>query len=172
MRLTPMRFSGYTWHHNPKSLKIEFQQRIETTRPPYESSNSSNFGERLRVVRGEGELYGEDCMEQFYRLKKLYERAEPGILAIPDSVCMKAYFSRLKQLMEPKNNVLSYSFEFTQTKNENEKGQRMYYVTQSEGENLFDISYRFGVDIDTLVKKNPRVRVIDEIEEGERIELC
>ena len=71
------------------------------------------------------------------------------------------------------DNVLSYRFVFVEAQSPRPEAQGTeYYLTVSEGENLWDISYEYGVPIERLVALNPHIPLIGELSGGERVRLC
>ena len=93
------------------------------------------------------------------------------MLAIPKITPVYAVFESLKINGEPKPDVLEYSFVFREVMEEKQQDKTEAY-TAEEGECLWDISYKFKVPIDTLVKLNPSVKRPDTSLEGRVIRLC
>ena len=89
----------------------------------------------------------------------------------PDSTSSDSDIESLKIKGEPKPDVLEYSFVFREVMEEKQQDKAQTY-TAEEGECLWDISYKFGVPIDTLVKFNPNVKRPDISLEGRVIRLC
>lgn len=172
MKLSPMRFMGYTWHHNPKSLQIKCGKTVVTLSIPYGTDVLQNFGEKLLTVSGTGELYGEDCLEQYETLRKLYEKGGEGVLCLPSLAPMYACFDELSILLNNTPNVLTYSFSFTQIKKSNTLNNQSEKVSVSSGQTLWDISYENGVDIATLVALNPDIMFINDLSECEAVRIC
>ena len=173
MKNVPMRFDGFSFGHNPSKLRIEDADNITAILPPFGAPDSVRLGRRLRVVRGEGELSGADCIAQYNRLHDLYEQGRRGLLSLPHMAPMTAYLKELTLSAEPKEDLLSFSFVFIEARPEtgavNERG---FYTVTRQGESLWDIAYRFGKDIDALVAQNPQIRDIDGLNAGERVRLC
>lgn len=173
MKNVPMRFCGYTFHHNPATLKIESAGNIRELTSPCCEPQSAHLGNRLRRIIGEGELYGADCIAQFERLQKLHDDEREGLLSLPKMPAVHAYLKELKMTAQPKEDVLGYRFVFIEAQPaEKDNGIPDYYDTLVIGESLWDISYRYRVTIDTLVRLNPQIRYIDALKEGERVRLC
>ena len=168
-----MRFCGYTLHHNPEKLKIESFSTLLELRSPCCEPESVHLGNRLRRIRGEGELYGADCIAQFLRLHALFERKEKGILSLPHMPSLTAYLRELDMIAEPEENVLGYRFVFVEAEPPTRGAyDAQVHETLVEGESLWDISYRYNVPMDVLVRLNPQVKYIDHLDEGERVRLC
>ena len=95
-----------------------------------------------------------------------------------DAACEKAagnLFAVLKKLelvCDDTENAVSYSFEFVGCRKNNADGLRRVIFGDDES-TLWDYSFRFGLNIDTLVRLNPHIRRPDtEIKCSERINLC
>ncbi len=173
MKNVPMRFCGYSLHHNPAVLKIENTGNIRELSSPCCEPDSMHLGNRLRRISGEGELYGEDCIAQFRELYGLFERGERGVLVLPRMPALYAYLRELKMIAEPQENVLGYRFTFLEAQSPGRDNSIVdTYDTIAAGESLWDIGYRYGVPLETLVRLNPQIKYIDCLDENERVRLC
>ena len=169
MKLVAMRFDGVVWHHNPRRLRFEHEENVRELAGVTPPDVVQHSGRKNVVIEGEGELYGEDCTEQFDRLLALFRRRREGVLSLPGFKPVTAVFERLTLLAQPGPDVLNYSFRFREVRSEAaDKPQSVV----TGGEHLWDISYRYGVPIDTLVRLNPQIKRPDEVEEGTVILLC
>ena len=173
MRNVAMRFCGFTFHHNPATLKIESAGNIRELESPCCEPHSEHLGNRLRRISGEGELYGADCIAQFRQLQRLFEKGTAGLLSLPHMPAMSAYLRELQMTAQPKENVLGYRFVFIEAQPRDNGGNLPeYYETIVPDESLWDISYRYQVPIEELVRLNPQIRYIDDLDAGERVRLC
>lgn len=171
MKLVPMRFKGVQWHHNPKEIVFECDKSVKELNSPNGTSYIQNMGRKNMIISGTGELYGNDCLEQFDRLLSLFRQGGQGVLAIPKITPIYAVFESLKIKGEPKPDVLEYSFVFREVMEKKQQDKAQTY-TAGEGECLWDISYKFDVPIDTLVRLNSDVKRPDISLEGRVIRLC
>ena len=171
MKLIPMRFKGVTWRHNPRELTFESEKQINELHAPYAGCTVQDTGRRGMTVKGEGELFGDDCMEQFERLYALFQEGGSGVLAIPKLGAVYAVFEELKLKGVPKPDVLTYSFTFREVM-ERVPAEVQTAYTAAQGETLWDVSYRFDIVIDRLVALNPWVRRPDEDVGGREVALC
>ena len=171
MNLVPMRFKGVEWHHNPREISFTCEQSVNELGAPFGKAYIQNTGRKNTVIRGEGELYGDDCAEQFARLLKLFKEGGAGILAIPKLGAVYAVFENLKLKGYPKPDVLTYSFVFREVM---EKAADNFPKTcqAAAGDTLWDISYRIGKPIDRLIALNPWVKRPDEHLGGMEVSLC
>ena len=170
MKQVPMRFKGYTWHHNPRELTFENEKSVKESVAPFDKCVLQNTGRRNMKITGEGELFGADCLEQFRRLLELFREGGSGVLAIADIPSFYAVFESIKLVGKPKPDVLTYRFVFRELMEA--CGDKQRETIAAQGENLWDLSYRFGIDIDTLVRLNPQVRRPDVLTAGEVVRLC
>lgn len=171
MKLVPMRFKGVQWHHNPKEIVFECDKSVKELNSPNGTSYIQNMGRKNMIISGTGELYGTDCLEQFDRLLSLFRQGGQGVLAIPKINPVYAVFESLKIKGEPKPDVLEYSFVFREVMEKKQKDKTEVY-TAEEGECLWDISYKFEVPIDTLVRLNPSIKRPDISLDGRVVKLC
>ena len=171
MNLVPMRFKGVEWHHNPREISFECAKQINELHAPYGRSYIQNTGRKNMIIKGEGELCGADCTEQFGRLFELFKSGGSGVLAIPKLGTVHAVFESLKIKGYPKPDVLTYSFVFREVM---EKAADNFPKTcqAAAGDTLWDISYRFGKPIDRLIALNPWVKRPDENLGGMEVSLC
>lgn len=167
-----MRYKNFTWHHNPKTLKIKNSKRIISLSYPYSYRTVQEMFKENAVIEGEGELYGENCIEQFNSLCKLYSSKNKGILSIGGIPSFEAYFTKLELLCEPKNNILTYSFQFTECSSKEKRDTPANYYTAENNDTLWDVSYKCGVSIDTLAKLNPKYKRPDSVQEGDMVIIC
>ena len=173
MKLCPMRFASYTWHHNPVALTIKGEKDIVNIKIPYSDDVMKNFGEKLVTISGKAQLYGKDCLKQYEKLKEIYEeKGECGVLCIPHLRPIYACFDTLKLEADTKADVLDYSFSFTQCKASQKPYIKKKSVVAFKNQNMWDISKEHGVLIDSLIEKNPNVMFINDSLEGEIIRLC
>ena len=172
MRPVPMRFMGYTWHHNPKELEVVCAKTVVKFGVPYFKEMVQSFYDKLITVKGVGELYGEDCIEQYKRLETIFKKGGTGILCLPSLPPMYACFESLKMLADEKPSILSYEFTFTQVKSRNPVEPLTKTVVATEGKTLWDIAYENGVQLETLIELNPQIMFINELDALEEIRIC
>ena len=171
MKLIPMRFMGYEWRHNPREITFECGKSVSECLVPNGSSAIQDTGRKNMLVKGVGELYGSDCVKQFESLYALFKRGGAGVLAIENTEPFFAVFESIKLIGTPREDVLTYGFVFREVMDEKDSGAPVTHIA-SNGEDLWDISYRYGLVIDELVRLNPQIKRPDEVADGEVIRLC
>lgn len=172
MKLCPMRFSGFTWHHNPKELQIINGKTIVDLDIAYDKNVLQNFGEKPIVINGVGELYGDDCLEQYEKLRQLYLKGECGILCLPQLTPIYACFEKLSVLAKDINSVITYSFSFKQVTSKETNKVYIDTFKVSDEKTLWEVAQKTQVDIETLVRLNSDIMFINDLQEGMVINLC
>ena len=173
MKNAPMRFGGFSFHHNPSKLKIEDVNNILRVESPCAEPDSIMLGSRLRRISGEGELYGADCIEQYRALCGIVKEGRKGLLSLPHMPPVYAYLTELRLIAEPDENVLGFAFSFIEAKGEAVSvTPESVYTVSVDGESLWDIAYAHGLGIDELVALNPQIRFIDSLDAGEEVRVC
>ena len=94
-------YKTFTWPNNPHTYKEE------GVRKP-------------RYITGEGTFFGDTAIADFQKLAKLFENGDPGNLQHPQWGIRYCYFTGLELIQEPKENCVSYRFQFTQAKTNGE----------------------------------------------------
>ena len=167
-----MSFRDFVFPINPSFIRIFHSRKIAHQKIPFGNNVVSDMGENGRTISGEGEFCGESCIDDFERLKKVFESGGGGMLYIPSQKPIYAVFTSLEMLAQDINGVIKYSFEFIESF---EKSLNEHYTDIiADGKNsLWDISYRYGIKVDELIRLNPSVRRPDFIiEKGKRVALC
>lgn len=112
-------YKTFVWPQNPHTY------REVTSRTPtyYTQDGETYFGgmsDLKRSITGSGVFYGEDAYNQYKKLQKLSEEASAGNLEHPIFGIRYCYLTELEVTQEPKENYVSYRFEFTQAKTNGE----------------------------------------------------
>ena len=58
MLLTPMRYKGYAWPHNPRVYSIDYRRTMAVNKTPFGGYQLQDLGAAHRVMEGEGEFLG------------------------------------------------------------------------------------------------------------------
>ena len=171
MKLIPMRFMGYEWHHNPREIKFECAKKVSESLVHESTAQIQETGRKNMIISGVGELYGADCQSQFEALLELFKKKGVGVLAIENLEPVFAVFENISLIGTPREDVLTYGFVFREVMEEKENIKPDCHIA-AEGEDLWDISYRYGIVIDELVRLNPQIKRPDIVAQGEVIRLC
>lgn len=171
MKLAPMKFGTYSWKYNPRKITFECEKSVNEMKIPFGFSTVQNMGRRNMMIKGEGELVGADCAEQFKRLFEVFRNSGVEVLTIPEMSGIYAVFESLEIIGEPKPDVLSYRFVFREI-TEKKQTEKESFTYAKDGQTLWDISAGKGISIDRLVLLNPDVKFPDSNLFGKRVCLC
>ncbi len=168
-----MSYKDFIFPVNPYLIKISRRKNTAVHKIPFYAEKVFDLGEQNRIVTGEGEFFGSDCAEQFGRLKEVFSSKDAGILYIPSQKPLKAVFESLELIAQDIENVIKYSFRFIETNNNGSNDTSLAYCIADGSKSLWDYSYKFGIDIETLVKINTDILRPDiPIDHGWRVKLC
>ncbi len=167
-----LRFSGVTVRHNPKELIIIKNKSINEYTGADSSVRIRSISEKPAVIKGVGELYGDDCFERYSHLMRMQMKNSPQKLCIPEMGVFTAVLTKLSAKAGVHEKLIVIEFEFRTAEGRTSKQITSEPVTLCrQGETLWDISYRCDVPIDTLASLNTDIRNILVIPEGKRVRL-
>lgn len=112
-------YKTFVWPQNPHVYK-----EVTSRTPYYFTQDKETYFDGMsdlkRVITGSGVFYGANAYDEYKKLQKLAEEASPGNLEHPIFGIRYCYFTMLEVTQEPKENYVSYRFEFTQAKTNGE----------------------------------------------------
>lgn len=167
-----MRYCGVSLQHNPKSIEVTDKRNLNELETPY-GSLLQDMGNGLKTVTGTGEFFGRDCVRQYKELQLLLHKGKTGLLSLPGYEPFFARFTMLELTQPPADDFLSYRFVFLEERNgapvKYSDGAKFHTV--GEAETLWDISFRYDVPVEMLLKQNPHIRRPDNLKTGEKVGL-
>lgn len=112
--MTHLSYKTFVWPQNPQTYKEE-----SIREPQYYTEDGITYfdgmGDMKRIITGSGVFHGDDALDQFKLLQKLMEEgSSAGNLEHPIWGIRYCYFTGLELTQEPRDNCVSYKFEFTQ----------------------------------------------------------
>jgi hypothetical protein len=111
-----MSYKTFVWDNNPSSCTYTCEKTV--AKHKYIESDVSDvedMGVDTAVITGEGEFFGGNAYNQWMALVAVYKDHGPGAFSHP--VFKDVQFAIMKKLeakLEPRQNYVSYSFEFWQ----------------------------------------------------------
>lgn len=106
-------YKTFIWPQNPQTYQEEIIRE-----PQYYTQDGviyySGMSDMKRYITGSGAFCGANAYTQFKLLQNLAEEATPGNLEHPVWGIRYCYLTRLVLTQEPRENYVSYEFEFTQ----------------------------------------------------------
>lgn len=113
--MNSLSFKTFVWPQNPHTYR-----EVATRTPEYYTQDGvtyfSGMSDLKRIITGSGVFYGEDAFDQYKKLQKLSEEINAGNLEHPIFGLRYCYLTLLEVTQEPRENYVSYRFEFTQAK--------------------------------------------------------
>lgn len=193
MILSPMRYKDYVWPHNPTVYEIEFKRKVACQKVPFGAYALQNMGRVNRVLRGHGEFAGPGAYNEFKKLATVFYGNTPGLLVHPVWQLGNAYFVELTLKQEPKEDYVSYAFEFWECYDEYETGTKLVtgdvqqtaassgtkqtaqgqpgsYVLQA-GDSLWRVAAKYGLTLAALLALNPQIKNPNQAAAGDSVRL-
>ena len=190
MDLSPMRYKGYTWPHNPRIYSIDFQRAMAAHKMPFGRYQLQDLGMGHRVMKGSGEFVGPGAYEEFQRLACLFYEGGTGLLVHPLWQAADAYFVALRLEQTPRPDYVRYSFEFWEEVGryrgvadqavqpvQGSSGAAAQKTSQPEyhrvvkGDTLWGLAKKYGVDLKELVALNPQIKNPNLIYVGQEVRV-
>ena len=129
-----------------------------------------DLGEAKRRITGEGYFTGEGCRAQWRQLQAVFRRGGPGSLQLPGQEPFLAVMDSLKLLGAPGEELIHYSFGFTEHR-AGEAGRGRGVHTAQAGESLWDYARRYEKTMEEMIAANPHIRDIAVLEDGEEVRV-
>ena len=189
MVLAPMRFKNFVWPHNPRVYAIAFERKMAVHKIPFGLHHLQSLGQTRRVLRGEGEFVGERAYDTLKELATVFYEETPGVLVHPVWMTTTAWFAALELRQEPKRDYVAYSFEFWETEEGagetrlalralpgggegagTQTGEELWH-TVAQGETLWGLARRYGVELERVIALNPDIRNPNLIFPGQRVRI-
>ena len=108
-------YKTFVWPQNPHTYR-----EVAIRTPVYYTQDGVTYFEGMsslkRTITGSGVFYGEDAYDQYKKLQLLMDDMSAGNLEHPIFGIRYCYLTLLEVTQEPKENYVSYRFEFTQAK--------------------------------------------------------
>lgn len=181
MILSSMSFDGFTWEFNSKYLTFSHLSSVNSVNYPYGGSTLQDFGKKNCVIEGKGYFVGNYCTDMYNKLKNKFYISKTGVLILPGFPPIKAFFNKLVLNGEPKPDILEYEFEFIEISDEYLEAASLNFSESTDGKNirkiipngetLWDLSYKYGINIDKLIAFNPQIRRPDMPLAGSAVRL-
>ena len=191
MLLSPMRYKGYVWPHNPRVYTIDYEGEMAVHKTPFGLYQLQDRGRTNRIMEGEGEFVGEGAYAQFGQLATVFYSEGAGLLVHPLWQVSSAFFVSLRLEQEPRPDYVRYSFAFwedndhytglavrdTQIAQEQSAGAEAagsaepLYHRVVQGDTLWALAGRYGISLSELVALNPQIKNPNLIRVGEEVRV-
>ena len=147
---------------------------------PFGAYVLQGMGRRQRILRGEGEFAGEGAYAQFKKLATVFYDPTPGMLSHPLWDTAHAWFVSLRLTQEPREDYVSYSFEFWECDSSTGTSgftpsepdfERTVYIAARENDTLSSIASRNNTTISLMKKLNPQISETDILYAGRLVRI-
>lgn len=167
-----MSYRNFIFPVNPSVIRITHARTVSQHKIPYSKSAVSDLGEQARIISGEGEFFGINCLSDFERLKEVFSSGGGGILYLPSQKPIYAFFESLELIGEDVGNFIKYSFRFVESF-DGQTDSSVHHCIADGLHSLWDYSYRYGMNIETLVRLNKDIRRPDSpVPRGKKVFLA
>lgn len=167
-----MSYKDYVFPVNPSVIKISHRRKVSKASVPNGYDTVSDMGGSCRIITGEGEFFGNCCVDDFLALKAVMDKGGGGMLYIPSQSPIYAMLEELNLIAEDCEGVIRYNFKFVESFEEHHE-ERNLYCYGDRNQCLWDISYIYGIHIDILRELNPHIKRPDiPIYPWEKVRLC
>lgn len=107
-------FKGYQFQYLPQRFSMEQQRNLRIFEQPFISAAIQDMGFSPLILEGEGVLPGENCMEEWEKLKQLQQQNGSGLLCLANSEPIYCYFEQLSAVGQAGPKLLTYHFRFVE----------------------------------------------------------
>ena len=176
--LSAMQYRDFVWPNNPRVFTVEYRRTLHSYKLPFSGYVVQDLGLTNKIIRGEGEFTGPDAYDNFRRLAALFEDSRGGRLIHPVWPDMEAYFAKLSLRQEPREDYISYSFEFWEYLNSkfadvndaidttdygraDDKNRARYY-SAGERDTLRTVAAKNSITLTQIMRLNPELTKPDE----------
>ena len=189
MQLSPMRYKGYTWPHNPRVYSIDYERKMAVHKTPFGLYHLQDLGRTNRIMEGEGEFVGEGAYSQFGQLANVFYDPGPGLLIHPLWQAANAYFVTLRLEQEPRPDYVRYSFSFWEDSSWHVGLTEQSLQTGTgaartgggnasaawhrvvKGDTLWGIARQYGLSLTELIALNPQIKNPNLIYVGDEVRI-
>lgn len=109
-----MSYKTFVFPNNPHTYEEQCSREAKYEKNDAGEDVFQGLGPLQRTVTGEGRFFGELAFENFRNLAKLMEETTPGNLVHPIWGIRYGFLTGLEMTQEPRENCVSYRFEFRQ----------------------------------------------------------
>ncbi len=170
MNNPPIRFCGFDFPYNPETIEISKELLYYEMPQNYDKGTVLKSGVMARKITGRGAFVGRDCFDKYNELMSVFINSEIGVLNIYEINPILAKFTKLNLCLQPSPNCIEYEFAFVEDVSSYEVLSDIDKVhIVKEFENLWSIANIYNLTVDELYKLNPQIKIINNIQVGERL---
>ena len=149
-----MKFRDFEFPVDPEIISINSGYSISGSNSVNGQLIIGNSSDKITVISGEGEFFGDDCMQTFSMLKN--SMTESGMLIIPGRDPIYAWPENLEMICCDMENTLRYRFRFS-ADSEKPYDHHGRYIYGNGVCCLWDIAKKYSLNIDRLAELNRHI---------------
>ena len=107
-------YKTFVWPQNPHTYQEKTVREAEYEKDDAGEDVFQGLGSLKRTITGSGVFFGDSAFESFRTLAALMDQTTPGNLQHPVWGIRYCYLTGLELTQEPRDNYVSYKFEFQQ----------------------------------------------------------
>ncbi len=169
-----MIFKSFKWPAEPKTINIFMSKSLKTDFLPHIGAKPTAINQNYKIISGNGEFKGENCAKQFEQLSDIFIENSSGQLIIPSFALIQAFFVELSITHSNSANLINYKFKFIEDfshKLSTVSTKKPTDYTIKNNESLWDVSKKFNISIEDLIKQNPHIPSPYSTKPGDKIKL-
>jgi len=174
LKLQLMKFKSFQWSHNPAKLNVTSERNIRELRMPFLGGVLQDCGSKKRVITGEGEFNGSNCLLDYQQLSALFSAGGSGLLSLPGVEPFMATLVSLELIGNAQPNCIAYRFVFWEDQSAKAnlvQNTQLACRICTQDENLWEIATTYGTTVEKLIQLNPQVKWPNQLDEGEQVVL-
>ncbi len=165
-----MKFKNFEFPANPETVSVDYSDNIREF-PLFDSDSAvCRVSRNAAQIRCGGAFWGEDRLVLAQELKGLFRDCSSGWLFLPDGECFDAFLVSLSVTETAKKGCVSYSMVFRENCSHKKSTAQLDCTYAQENENMFDIAYRCGARVETLMELN-EYKTPFSVQAGDRVML-
>ncbi len=166
-----MVYKSYKWKNNPKKIEVSQYRNLKEQEIPFNGNQFQDYGLKKRIVIGEGEFFGEDAINQYNILYKVFKSGGISYLRIPKVAPFLAVFYSLKLTADSSPNLIKYEFEFLEHIKSLKDFMPEYHIVDKYSLTLWDIAEIYNLTLKALIDLNVCIKRPDELTIGQKVVL-
>ena len=112
-----LKFKSFEWPNDPHTYREElYREPLYSTQDGVTSY--TGMSSTHRKITGSGSFFGIAAYDDFKDLMEVAEESTAGALVHPVWGSRHCYLTKLELIQEPREDFVSYSFEFTQARSD------------------------------------------------------
>ena len=162
-------FAGFTFK-NPEEFKTENSKNINEVQLINGKSKTEAGATLPQSATVKGYFFGSNAVSSVNTLKALQKSGAPAWLYLPNGTAIFAHLKTVTATFSATRNAYYYELTFIEAVGNKNARRKLLTTTAEEGENMFHIAKRTGVQIEKLMKIN-NLKTPFDVSAGDEVRL-